>query len=70
MSSTRFIRDPNRVFPDHAYAPGYEPVAREPVPEDAPERIIGRADFARFAAAACLLAGMLAVVSVLLMPNP
>ena len=67
MSSTRFIPDPDRIFPDHAYAPGYEPARREEPPELPPERIIGPADMARFAAASCMVVGGLALVSALIM---
>ncbi len=67
MSSTRFVHDPDRIFPDHAYAPGYEPVQREASLEAPPERILGPADMFRFAVAAVMVAGVLALLSALIL---
>lgn len=63
MSSTRFTLDPGRIFPDHAYAPGYEPSLPEPEPEAPPETVVA-GDIIGFVAAAGLVCAALAVVSV------
>lgn len=64
MSSTRFSPNSDRIFPDHAYAPGYEPTLPEPEPP--PEVPIG-ADLIGFVAAAGLMSGALALISAVLL---
>ncbi len=54
------------IFPDRAYAPGYEPSAR-PAEESPPDPIMTGADYLRFGTMLCLMGGGLAVVSVLLL---
>lgn len=67
MASTRFHLDPDRIFPDHAYAPGYEPAPRVPIPEDERERVLGSGDLVRFACAAVMaMAGVAALSGLIL----
>jgi len=65
-STTRFTLDPDRVFPDHAYAPGYEPTLPTAEPEVPPD-ILPAADLIGFVAAAGLVMGALALISVVLL---
>jgi len=67
MASTRFHLDPDRIFPDHAYAPGYEPAPRVPPPPEEEERVITGGEFVRFTFAALLMVVALAVLSGLMM---
>jgi hypothetical protein len=56
------------IFPDRAYAPGYEPAApREDEP--LPEPIMTRDDYLRFGAMAALIMAGLAAVSSLILPG-
>lgn len=64
MSMTRFTLDPDRVFPDHAYAPGYEPKSQEV--EQPQTSILTVADFIRFFTAAGLVVGGLSLISMLI----
>lgn len=64
MSSTRISVAPDRIFPDHAYAPGYEPPLPEPEP---PAELLPGGGVIGFIAAAGLMTGALAVVSMVLL---
>lgn len=56
------------IFPDRAYAPGYEPTPpREE--ETLPEPIMTRDDYLRFGAMAALIMTGLATVSTMLLPG-
>ncbi len=65
-STTRFTLDPDRLFPDHAYAPGYEPTLPEPEPEE-PPGMVAAGDIVGFVAAAGLVMGAMALISVVLL---
>ena len=62
MSSTRFHLDPDRIFPDHAYAPGYEPTRI--VQDEPPPPMLPAGDLMGFVAAGGLVTGALALASV------
>ena len=62
MSSTRFHIDPDRIFPDHAYAPGYEPARTER--DEPPTPMLPTGDMMGFIAAGGLVTGALALASV------
>lgn len=62
MSSTRFHLDPDRIFPDHAYAPGYEPTRIER--DEPPISALPAGDLMSFLAASGLVTGALALASV------
>lgn len=64
MSSTRFTLDPTRLFPERAYAPGYEPALPEPEP---PAELLPYGDLIGFIAASGLMIGALAIVSMILL---
>ncbi len=70
MPNRRLRPDPHdfdRIFPDHAYAPGYEPAPRERPPEEERERVIAAGEMIRFAFAALMvLAGMAALSGLML----
>jgi len=55
------------IFPDRAYAPGYEPATRED--DTPPEPIMTRDDYLRFAAMAVLIMIGLSAVSTMLLPG-
>lgn len=64
MSSTRFTLDPERLFPERVYAPGYEPTLPEPEPA---VDILPGGDIIGFIAAAGLMTGAVAIVSIVLL---
>ena len=66
MPSTRFDLDPDRIFPDHAYAPGYEPAPRAPIAPEDREAVIASGEMLRFAFAALLVIGAIAAVASLI----
>lgn len=55
------------IFPDRAYAPGYEPASREE--ETMPDPIMTRDDYLRFGAMVALIMTGLAAVSTMLLPG-
>ncbi len=63
MSASRFAHDPEKVYPDHAHAPGYEPVVRQ-VDHDAPqEPIFEGGQIRRFLYAIALVFGGLTLLA-------
>ena len=66
MPHSRFSLDEERLFPDHAHAPGHEPRPTDTAEAEAAP-ILGWSEFARFAGAALLLLAGLGLISALLM---
>lgn len=66
MPHSRFTLDDERLFPDHAHAPGHEPRPTDTAEAEAGP-ILGPAELARFAGAALLLLAGLGLISALLM---
>lgn len=64
MSISRFTLDPDRIFPERAYAPGYEPTLAKPEPS---ADLLPGGDLIGFVAAAGLMTGAVAIVSGILL---
>jgi hypothetical protein len=63
MSASRFAHDPEKVFPDHAHAPGYEPTRRVELDDLPPEPIFEGGQIWRFILAIGLVAGAVGLLS-------
>ncbi len=63
MSASRFAHDPDKVFPDHAHAPGYEPVIRQDALDTPPEPVFEGGQIRRFVLALALVFGGLGLLA-------